>query len=128
VPLRIATSREPVAAVAVQNTFPAPSLVQDGLEATAPVSTFHDPHFVPLYSFTIMADFSLKTAQATCSLDTDAHEGLPMPVVVPVEEKPVQLACERGTMMKVTIRAVDKCKRRAAIDLVRLVPVGGRLR
>jgi hypothetical protein len=89
----------PVAAVAAQKTLPSPSLVQLGLDATAPVNVFHVPHVDPLNSFTIIADFSLSAAQATLFADSVAHDGLPRPVAVPVDLE-VQLARAAGGAIK----------------------------
>jgi len=35
----------------------------------------------------MMADLLLRTAHATCPVETGAQDGLPMPVAVPVEMK-----------------------------------------
>src|ERR1700685_3720685 len=75
------------AVVAAQNTLPLPSLVQLGSELTAPARLFHVPHAVPLNSLTMMADLPLRTAHATCPVETGAQDGLPMPVALPVETK-----------------------------------------
>jgi hypothetical protein len=42
---------------------------------------------VPLNVFTMMADLLLRTAQATCPVETGTQDGLPSPVAVPVETK-----------------------------------------
>jgi hypothetical protein len=109
VPEKIATSRSPVAAVAAQKTLPVPSLVQLGADTTDPASEVQLPHFVSLYSLTIICAFALSTAQTTCSVDTWAQEGLPIPVVLPVEVKAPQLACDGD----VKNRAAAKTQRQA---------------
>jgi hypothetical protein len=43
------------------------------------------------------AALPVRTAHTTWSLDTAAHDGLPIPVKVPVETKGPQLACVQGT-------------------------------
>jgi hypothetical protein len=74
-------------AVAAQYTLPVPSLVQLGSELTVPAKLVHVPHAEPLNSLTMTADWLLRTAHATCPVETWAHEGLPTPVAIPVDLK-----------------------------------------
>jgi hypothetical protein len=60
----MATSMLPVAAVAAQNTFPSPSLVQVGPDTTTPVKGFHVLQVEPLNSLTIIAEVSVSAAHA----------------------------------------------------------------
>jgi hypothetical protein len=87
-----------LAAVAAQYTLPVPSLVQLGSELTTPAKLFHAPHFVPLNSLTMMTDLPLRTAHATCPVETGAQDGLPIPVALPVEMKPPQVADAAGAI------------------------------
>jgi hypothetical protein len=113
-PLRTVTSRPPLAAVAEQYTLPAPSLVQLGSELTVPAKLFHVPHFVPLNSLTMMTDLPLRTAHATCPAETGAQDGLPIPVAVPVEMKPPQVADAAGAIS----RQAENDSRHAAIFFI----------
>jgi hypothetical protein len=67
--------------------LPFPSLVQLGSELTAPATLFHVPHVVPLNLLTMMVDVPLRTAHATCPVETGAQDGLPIPAAVPVGVK-----------------------------------------
>jgi len=64
---------------------------------------------------TIIADFSLKTAQATWSLPACAHDGLPIAVAVPVDVKPLHFA-QAGATVKAAISQKNTILMR--IDLV----------
>jgi hypothetical protein len=96
VPLKIETCRPPVVEVAAQITEPSPLLVQLGSETTEEVRIFHPDHVVPLNSFTMSAALPVRTAHTTWSLDTAAHDGLPIPVEEPVDTMGPQLACALG--------------------------------
>lgn len=61
-----------MAAVAAQYTLPVPSLVQLGSELTTPAKT--------------------------CPVETGAQDGLPIPVALPVEMKPPQVADAAGAI------------------------------
>jgi|HubBroStandDraft_6_1064221.scaffolds.fasta_scaffold1678834_1 hypothetical protein len=61
--------------------------VQLGSELTVPARLVHVPHAEPLNSLTMIADLLLRTAHATCPVETSAQEGLPKPVTLPVEMK-----------------------------------------
>jgi hypothetical protein len=74
-------------AVAAQYTLPVPSLVQVGSELTVPDRLDHAPHLEPLNSLTMIVDWLLRTAHATCPVETWAQEGLPKPGTFPVEMK-----------------------------------------
>jgi len=98
-------------AVAAQYTLPVPSLVQLGSELAAPAKLFHAPHFFPLNSLTMMTDLPHRTAHATCPVETGAQDGLPIPVALPVEMKPPQVADAAGAIS----RQADNDNRRVAI-------------
>jgi hypothetical protein len=97
VPLKMETCRPPVVEVAAQITEPLPLLVQLGSETTEETRIFQPDHVVPLNSFTMSAALPVRTAHTTWSLETAAHDGLPIPVKVPVDTKGPQLACTQGT-------------------------------
>src|SRR6516162_4973192 len=96
VPLKVDTCNLPLVAVAAQITFPAPSLVQLGSDWTVPARLVHAPQVAPLNSLTMTVDRLLRTAHATWLVETSAHEGMPIPVAVPVEMKLPQLAHAAG--------------------------------
>jgi hypothetical protein len=95
-PLKTVASNFPLVAIAAQITWPEPSLVQLGFEATAPTRLVHVPQELPLSSLTIIALFPLRTAHTALPLETKAQEGLPTPVALPVEVKFPQEAQAEG--------------------------------
>jgi hypothetical protein len=59
----------------------------------------------------MMADLPLRTAQATSSGETDAQDGLPIPVALPVEMKLPHVADAAGAISK----QVDNIKHAAIL-------------
>src|SRR5579862_140908 len=91
-PLKMVVNRCPLVAAAAQITSPAPLLVQLGFDATVPTRFAHVLHAVPLNSLTIIWLDPARTAQTALPVGTNAQEGLPKPVAVPVEMKLLQAA------------------------------------
>jgi hypothetical protein len=99
-----------LAAVAAQYILPVPSLVQLGSELTAPAKLFHAPHFFPMNSLTMMTDLPLRTAHATCPVETGAQDGLPIPVALPVEMKPPKAPTPQAPSAGRQITIVDRLR------------------
>jgi hypothetical protein len=111
-PLKIETCRLPVVAVAAQITLPPPSLAQLGSELTVIAKVFHPFQAVPFSSSTIMAALPVRTAQTTCPVTTNAHDGLPTPVAVPVETNAPQEAEAAGIIPRQTTHNMRNCGNR----------------
>jgi hypothetical protein len=103
-----------VVAVAAQITEPAPLLVQLGSELTDMARVVHPAHVVPLKWFTMIAALSVRTAHATSFVDTKAQDGLPTPVLVPVEVGVPQLARIPGTNARQADQNI-RCRRTRVI-------------
>jgi hypothetical protein len=62
----------------------------------------------------MMTDLPLRTAHATCPVETGAQDGLPTPVALPVEMKPPQVADAAGAIS----RQADNDSRHAEIFFI----------
>jgi hypothetical protein len=62
----------------------------------------------------MMADLPLRTAHATSKVETDAQDGLPIPVALPVEMKLPHVADAAGAIS----RQVDNIKHAAILFIV----------
>jgi hypothetical protein len=69
----------------------------------------------------MMTDLPLRTAHATGPVETGAQDGLPIPVALPVEMKPPQVADAAGAIS----RQADNSSRHAAIFFIVLAQAVG---
>jgi hypothetical protein len=69
----------------------------------------------------MMADLPLRTAHATCPVETGAQDGLPIPVAVPVETKFPHVAHAAGAIS----RPVDNIRNAAIFFMVSSLTLKG---
>jgi hypothetical protein len=98
VPLNFVSTSAPVVPMAAQNAFPDPSPVQLGADAMIPAMLFQPPQVLVVNSSTIIVSERPRAAQTTLLLASEAHDGSPITVVVPIDTKLLQLARAKGAI------------------------------